>query len=245
MLFILYHNETNCVLSRAADAFHYFNTHLSCYFILLIAFDRYINIRPQLTEDSAYLQRLKSKQGTVILTTFFLFLSIFEGGLVLGNEYIFRINVFVVIIHTTGLIINYVLYIGLYLKIRNHYKESVVYSSENRNVQSARAPRYIRKITKTVFLLLSAMTVCYLPFLVVYVCRLIFILSKMSIPETFHFLYYLLMLPVFVNTIFNACIIMYRNKELRKYLSDKMSCIATCQLRSTKRTENTKQEEIS
>ena len=206
-----------------------------------MAFDRYINISPQLTEDSACLQR--SKQGTVILTTFFLFLQIFEGGLVLGNKYIFRINVFVVIIHTTGFIVNNILYIGLYLKVRHHYNESVVYNAENRNAQTVRTLRYIRKITKTVLLLLSAMNVCYFPFLAEYVCRLIFILSKLRIPEIFDLPYHLLMLPVLVNTIFNGCIIMYRNKELCKYLSDKMPYIAVRQLQSIRSTEDTMQEE--
>ena len=223
VLFIVYADKTNCILSSTAQAFSFFNTHLSGYFILLIAFDRYLNIRPEFIEDNAVMRRLKSKCGSVLLTSVCLGMSLAHGGLSIFTDKYKRLpSLCIGIIDVIGIITIYALYIRLYLKVRCHYKESAVYTNDE-HLESPRSPKYVNELAKTVLLILITVAVCYSPFIVLNIYMSSFRTSKISV--TLQYIHYFLMLPVFANAALNACIIVRRNKDIRGYVLKKLLCI--------------------
>ena len=236
VLHIVYHDKQNCILSNFVLAFSNFSTKLSGYFILLIGFHRFMNITTEFKKDNYLLKKLKSKCGSVILTFLCLIFSIVQGGIVLlSNKYTVP-GIFLRILDLIAVIIVYTLYIRVYLEVRRHCKGSVVHRKEGGRVhisgkntgglrtsdgKSDCVPRYMKRLTETVLLILTNIAICYLPYLVVSIWRSSVAFHKVS--NTLHILHTLALLLAYLNSSLNACIILYRNKKTRRYLSRKAS----------------------
>ena len=226
LLFIVYHTERNCVLSNAVQAFALFSTHLSGYFILLIAFDRYMNIRTEFTEDNCFLKRLKTKIGSVTLTSICFITSFAHAGISFPRiKYKRHLTILMGILDFISIITVYVLYIRIYLKVRKHFEGNVVYEDRNVNKEeTGNSRRYLTELAKTVFLILIPLAVCYSPFTALYFYMLNF--SNNNVSLTLQYIYYLFMLPVFFNGILDSCIVLCRNEELCGYLRRKLLCFS-------------------
>ena len=225
LLFIVYHTERNCVLSNAVQAFALFNVHLSGYFILLIAFDRYMNIGTEFTQNNCFLKRLKTKIGSVILTSICFISSFAHAGVSFPRtKYKRHLTILMSILDFTNIITVYVLYIRIYLKVRKHSEGSLINKDRNANEENGNSPKYLTELAKTVFLILISLAVCYLPFTALYFYMLNFSNDKASL--TLQYIYYLFMLPVFFNGILDSCIILCRNEELCGYLRRKLLCFS-------------------
>ena len=88
ILHTVYHDKDNCFLSNFLLVFANFSAKLSGYFILLIGFDRFMNIKTEFQEENCLLKKLKSKSGSIILTCLCFLLSVVEGGVaLLTNQY--------------------------------------------------------------------------------------------------------------------------------------------------------------
>ena len=216
-MFILHHEQTNCILTSIIQVFSLTNTKLSGLLIVLIAFDRYMNIRSEFTEDNCCLNKLKSKLGSVILVFLCLILSLAHGGSsILGNSKRKRIlGICMGITDFICILTVYVLYIKMYVKVRHHYKKSIIYRYKNGTV-----PRYVRELAKTVLLILISVTVCYSPFVITHIY--ISNYTKNNISITLQFTFYLFRIAIFFNAILSACIILYRNEEVRVYVANEI-----------------------
>ena len=225
-LFILYPDRDNCNLSVTSQFFTYSNTAFSGYLILLIAFDRHIHIRTDLKQNNGCLRKIASKNGSVVLLSVCFIQSVLFGVFaIIGNKYTDLYVAGMAIIDAFLVIVVYVLYIKIYLKVRRHYRECKVYSERGNNSQSPSAtPKYIKKLSKTVLLILMPMAMCYYPIVLVS-AYLFYAASKNDNSDFIQFIYYLLMSPVSFNAMWNASVVFYRNKLLRKYLSNKI-CVS-------------------
>ena len=228
ILHIIYGDKANCILTNFALAFSNFSAKLSGYFTLLIGFDRFMKITTEFKEDNCLLKKLKSKCGSIVLTFLCFASSVVQGGVaLLSNKYVI-ISICVRIIDVIAVITVYTLYIRVYLKVRRHYTGSVVYKKETTgglgtiNGKCYSTPRYMKGLTETVLLILIIIAICYLPYLVLNIY--LSCIDFHTVPNTVHLLHTLTLLFVYMNSGLNACVILYRNEEARKYLARKVLC---------------------
>ena len=236
ILHIVYHNQDNCILSNFVLAFSNFSAKLSGYFILLIGLDRFMNIKTEFKEESCLLKKLRSKCGSIILTCLCLFLSMVQGGIApLTDKYpmpsicIDAFNIIIVISVCT-------LYIRIYMRVRRHCEESLLYKKDAGRVhigeentvgaemigqKSDKVPIYMKELTKTVLLILVIIAICYLPYLILSIW--ISSVGHHEVSNTVHVLHIITLLVVYLNSGLNACVILYRNEVARRYLSRKIS----------------------
>ena len=229
-LFIFYPDRDNCNLSVTSQFFAYSNTAFSACLILLIAFDRYIHIRTDFKQKNGCLRKIASKNGSVVLLSLSSILSLLFGVFsIFGNKYTDLNVTGMLIISVFLVVIVYVLYIRIYLKVRRHHRECKVHCQEENNSQSpSTTPKYIKKLSKTVLLILMPMAICYYPPLLVSAyLSYSYSTGKNDYSNLIQFIYYLLMSLVSFNAMWNAFVVFYRNKELRKYLSNKIRVIRT------------------
>ena len=215
-LFLTYGNQTKCQLVLTSEAFTLFHRSFSGFLTLLIAVDRYINIRPKFSEDNCCLKKLKPKCSSVTLTSLCLLWSVASVGL-LNLEKNLRnalLRICVGTIDISGVVTVYTLYIRVYIKIIRHIKTSVVYSKEKVQNRSTEMPQYTNELAKTIFVIMVIIAACYLPFLLLH----IYISNAGGIPISngLQFSCCLSFLPM--NTSLNACIFLYRNQRLQGYL---------------------------
>ena len=142
-LFILYHNTENCILSCTAQAFHFFTTQ---FLILLIAFDRYMNVKPEFSEDHGCLGKLKSKSGRIFRIIVCCMMSFTHGACsFIQNKCTNLLITCLTVIDTVAIMINYVLYVRMYIKVRRHYQTSVICSNGSIRTQSDSTRQYVKE----------------------------------------------------------------------------------------------------
>ena len=236
ILHIVYHDKDNCILSNFVLAFGTFSVKLSGYFILLVGLDRFMNIKTEFKEESCLLKKLRSKCGSIVLTCLCLFLSMVQGGIApLTNKYTMP-SICIGALDIIVVITVYTLYIRVYMRVRRHCAGSQLYKKDAGRVhvggentegvgmtgqKSDKVPIYMKELTKTVLLILVIIAICYLPYVILSICKSSVGHHKVS--NTVHVLHVLALLVVYLNSGLNACVILYRNEEARRYLSRKIS----------------------
>ena len=94
-------------------------------------------------------------------------------------------------------------------------------------------PRHLRKFIKTVTMLLVAGLFCYLPFIITDLWTGWYTLYlKAESPRNLRFAYYMSTVPVFSYCPFNACLFMYRNETVKKYVRGKLRSRGRAKMRS-------------
>ena len=229
-VYLTYDKVKKCKLFISTQAFSPFNIHLSGYLILLIAFDRYITVRPSLSGNNGCLQMLKSKQGLVALASLcFIWSVAAAGSILIENELANKLpTICLGIIDIFAMTVIFVLYIRMYIRVWRHTKTSVVYKDKVNEEQTIKKIKCKRKsklrfqneLAKTVLLIMIAVPVCYLPLIVshAYVTGY----SKGTISNRAQFVYHISFPIAYLNSFLNACIVLYRNRTLRRYLERNM-----------------------
>ena len=178
IIFLRYRHIQLCKLELVATFMQLFNTQVSANMIVIIALLRYIQINPDMREITGVKEWIISKNGLVV-PTFLAFLVAVADGLL--SSYLFGYynnrtpNSIMTGIKCVLIIIVFVLYVRLFCKIRKHHTRtiSVLWKAENPTVMRQTADirtKYYGKLTMTVFLILIAIGLCYIPYIVMDIC---------------------------------------------------------------------------
>ena len=115
-----------------------------------------------------------------------------------------------------------VLYLKGYYGIKNHVERSCVHSNET-SIDLINRARYLQNLSKTVLLLVLAMLLTYVPFCIANGIQAVTKLVKgYSATKWFMLFYTLCYLLMCSNGIFNSIIVLYRNKEAKRWLFQKL-----------------------
>ncbi len=197
---------------------------------ILIGIDRYLHMNPDLNRPPSRLQKLFKKPWLYMLI---LCIVIFSVAVAVGEAYsqpktnsITTLRVLMLSIYFICLLIMMstllVMYIRGYSRIRQFVAENPVYSNRG----STEEPEYVRELFKTVFLILIAMLVSYLPISILQITEAVFIYTNHHIPFLFSYNFFcftmISLLFMNANSFTNALIILYRNKKSKKWLRSKV-----------------------
>ena len=263
-LYLTHTSPKKCKLYVIARGFSSFNGHFSGYLILLVAFDRYMRVRVDFTEDNGCFKRLKSKCGSISLIASGFTWSVLAGGsTVIENELAIKLpSICMYVTEMCGMITAFVLYIRMYYKTLRHVKTSMVYQGTSNKKQAGEVlnqeemkhkngntPKYTGELRKTILFILITVAVCYFPFVTrLYITGFV----KGTVSHSVRMSFALSLATTYFNSFLNACIILYRNSRLSGYLKaqccvnhvdplEKMSCkteIKTQQVRSKQGNSN-------
>ena len=230
ILFSKYRHTRACKLELIATAVQLFNTQVSANMIFVIALHRYIQVNPDLREITRTKEWLISKNGSAILTLL-AFIVAFVDGLLssyfFGHYYNSIPEWILRGLKIVMMAIIFVLYLKLFCKIRRHTQtNSVLWKSENPAAMTQTTdlrPKYFGKLTVTVFLILIAIGLCYLPYIIMDICTHAIDESKIrSSVRPVRFLYFMSWGFVYINSTINAAIIISRNDKLKAFLREKV-----------------------
>ena len=215
-----YRNTKSCMVEGLGIFFSLLFTHISGFNICSIAIERYIHIRYPLRWSqiltNTRLNALLIFNAVYSLMIASTFSAVFYGQFV-------TINALVTVLDTIIVGVTYTVYLKsyfmMYNKVKSRQEQSEVIS-QNRD-QSA--PEYLPYVAKTVFLILFALFLFYLPYMFV----ILFIavktkLLRQKLSQEIKFLYIFSHGNAFINSIVNALIFLMRNRVVKRILRRKI-----------------------
>ena len=242
VIFFTHSNQMKCRLYIPYTVCSTSNTHFSGYLIFLIALDRYISVRPNLREINGCFTNLKSRTGLIILIALcFVWAATAGGCTIIENELNIKlpvICVFIADVCVASTVI--VLYIKMYVTVWHHTQTSVVYKKKGNTAEptvisphngkrdpkcvctNSDTPRYTKELAKTIFIILIVGSICLLPVMILH--AYVGGIAKGTVSNTVQFSWLLSCQFANINSVLNACIILYRNKRLRGYVKRNMLC---------------------
>ena len=212
-----------CWLERTVMFIGQTNGHFSFYMILTIAVHRYIKIRPMNNYCIEYLSENTSVKAVFVGSLSF---SIIHG---LASTYFFGAlttnipNIFMLVVRAGILAIVIVLYLLLYLSIKQQIKMSSMLQnftneqSASESLETRRNKRYSRGFF-TISLVLVILVMSYLPVVVTDIWTGSYTFRGVAAPQILRFLYFLSYTTIFANCSFNAMVFLYRDKDSMEYI---------------------------
>ena len=169
LLFVKYPFERRCTFEIIVQTVEIFFEHLSGYMTVTIEIDLYVNINPNMPHLHSPLHKLfsSSKIWIPILVTFALTTvttMILILTMITFTKHHNKVLFVIIILDLVLLLSILVLYVRFYYKIWRHKKTKSVYSIEaHANGTKIRA-EYLARLGVTVFIILIALMICYVPF---------------------------------------------------------------------------------
>ena len=191
-----------------------------------VALDRYLHMDPNVLNTSKWRKRFKKCFQKPQIYACLLFSAIIA---ILYAWYIYKrmnavnelqsiLRLIEVVVGITGLSFLAGLYLKGYYGIKSHVTESCVHSNET-SIDLIHRVRYLQNLSKTVLLLVLAMLLTYVPFCIANGIQAVTKLVKgYSATKWFMLFYTLSYLLMCSNGIFNSIIVLYRNKEAKRWL---------------------------
>ena len=232
IIFAKYRHIQTCTLGLVGNFLGLFNQ-LSVNFIFIITLHRYINVNPELRENRGLKKWLTSRTGSIVLVLLAFLFAVSHGLLssYLFGYYYNRIpNWILKGINCVLFIAIFVLYLNLFWKVKKHTQaNNVLWNVEN---QTSRTPtgrthnnlrsNYFEKLTETVFLILTAIHLCYLPIIIMDTFTAWVDENRTSSARNVRFLYFMSWGIAYINSTVNAVIITCRNDKLKAFFTKKL-----------------------
>ncbi len=218
----VWHNTPkSCWLNFIAWIGHRYFSGASLQMTTLLALDRYLHMNPDFHAPPSKLSKLFIRPnifGTVFLV------HIITGGLMLGMVISARIpngHAYVNIV-TVALIFFFsaifvAMYTRGYLRVRRSVTDNILYQGREDSGLNER-PEYLKKLFKTVLILLISMFVAWIPINLLPILALIHVFGTDVDQNVGFFISEIAFLFFDLNTAINALIIFYRNKRSREWL---------------------------
>ena len=252
ILFLRYPYQRKCTLEITVQTVKAFFGHLSAYTTVTIAIDRYVNINPNLKHFNNPLHKLfsPSKIWIPIIITFVCTSVI--TAIITYTAYTKYHNIAVMVIMNLDLLVlllMFVLYLRFFYKIWKFTKKSEVYSPSVHTKDSKAKAVYLGRLGMTIFLILTAIVICYLPFVTVVTYELYISETDPGILTDNDTLRYIVVsILVYFNSTLNSLIFLLRDKKVTTYLSSCLGFDQKCnlnsfQVNSTDNTHQHKEEE--
>ena len=222
VIFLTHSNQRKCRLFIPYTLCSTLNTHFSGCLLFLISLDKYISVRPNLKEVNGCLRKLKARFVLIILVALcFIWSATASGSVVTENELNIELPVICVfIVDVCALSTVFVLYIKMYVTVWHHTQTSVVYKRKGR--MNTDRPRHAKELAKTILSILITVAICYLPVTVLH--AYVWGIAKGTVSNSVQFSLLLFCQLANINSVFNACIILYGNRHLREYVRKNMFC---------------------
>ena len=222
-LFTVFHDIRNCIFERASLFIAQVNSHVLGYLILVLAIDRYFSVRPNLRQKTGYLKWILSTKGSYALVTLAIILSLLHGLVTVEFFGTAKSNIGKLIMAIVNVVIAvsvYIAYLRLYFELRAHERSvKNLRLAQSSSVQVKSGSKYLHEFAKTIAVILVAGMLCFLPFITMDIWTGWYTLvRKIAAPRDLRFVYYLSLIPVFINSSINASLLLYRNDQALKYV---------------------------
>ena len=195
-------------------------THISGFNICSIAIERYIHIRYPL-RWSQILTNTRLNALLIFNAVYYLmiastFSAVFYGQFV-------TVNALVTVFDTIVVGVTYAVYLKSYFMTYIKVKSNKVQSGGTSQSRSQSAPEYLPYVAKTVFLILLALSLFYLPymFVVLFIAVKKKKLLRQKLSQEIKFLYIFSLGDAFINSIVNALIFLMRDRVIKRVLRKK------------------------
>eukprot|EP00794_Sanderia_malayensis_P015217 gene15217-16790_t len=211
----------------------------------MIAIDRYLHMNPNIAETSPKLEKMFKKPRVYFLVLIIGLINVVFVVLgFLGRQSdakVFEITRLISFqLALLGVMFISVLYVKAYMRIRRFVSENhLIYSNRcdgamkdptDNESTTTKKPVYVRRLFKTVLMLIIALFVGYAPFCVISTVLIGYQLSNAAVSDVI-LTSYAVIGVLYSSTFFtSAIIILYRNKEAKTWLASKMCC--ACNKRS-------------
>ncbi len=220
-----------CSVMKVSLPLLYFFPGISFLMMMLLAIDRYIHMNPNVIENDSKIAQFFRRPRIYILIFACLTISAIVS---ISLHFSMEINLLLASVFTTlctiSLIIMMPIFVAIYtrsyLRIRRFVADNPVYQNRE-EVDSNESPEYLKELFKTVFLLIVALMISYLPILALSLSTTILSLVNLDYLRTtgYSILLNTGYILLFTNSFINALIILYRNKESMKWLR---KCLRLC-----------------
>ena len=231
VLFAVYGNTRCCSFERILMFFGQANGHLGFYLLIMIAIQRYFACKPLGKFNNRFVRfSLFTFKGLKITVVLVIMWSIFHG---LVSVYFFGhvkstvLNIMVMVIRTLVLVLTYIIYFRLYFSIKEHQRDMAA-SKDDLDESYIGSPtnKKYSAFVKTVYLVLIAYAVSFVPILVADCWTGYFTFRNVYAPRLARFIYYLAHCTFFFNSSINTAIYLYRDEDSIAFLKKKL-CTST------------------
>ena len=230
--------ERNCAIEIIHQIVDGLFVYLSTSTTLLIAIDRYVKIDPNLRNMNNPIRRVFSTTKIWIpigLTIGWVVLSLITVLMFAKflPKYVSIVGLFFLNLHVFTTLMIFLMYFRFYFKIWKFTKHSTVHAETSVVSGDRSRPAYINQLGVTVFMILTTLLICCLPYSVV--------VTYLTVVKEMHILVLTqsqILVTVFtvaifyLNTTLNAAIFLLRNKEIKtlvyKNLCSKICPVCRC-----------------
>ena len=230
-----------CIWSKIAQILFSTSISTSTYLTILIAIDRYLHMNPDM-ENLSRFYKVFDRPYVYFLVIFVVIFAVSISAAFTMFAYLspasFGIaNLCIAFLTVTGLCIIIVLYTKGYLRIRRCAKSSPLYSE---SATSGVAPIYVRRLYKTILLLIIVQMVVYIP---TCVAQAVFAVLGMIMSQRDYskvtIWYQFCGILMFSNSFINSLIVIIHNREAKKWICNKTySIICKKSLPAAEQTNN-------
>ena len=200
------------------------NGYYSVFLTTLLAMDRYLHMNPDFRSHPSRIGKIFEKRNIyyLILTTAIISISAFAvGGLGISGKATFAItNVFIYLSSLYVLIIT-ILYIRGYMRIRKFTDNNPVYNQPIGSTNTT--PDYVRRLYKTVFVLVSLAVFQYIPICLVHIASMsLSLANKINGTTIISSFYEFATLSANTGSFMNALAVLYFNKQAKEWVLAKI-----------------------
>ena len=229
LLFTIFHDKRSCIFERVSLFIAQVNSHVLGYLILVLAIDRYFSVRPNLRQQRGIVKWISSTKGSHALVTLAITLSLLHGFVTVEFFGTAKSNIGKLIMAIFNVVIAvsvYIAYLRLYFELRAHERSvKNLRSGQSSSVKVKSGSKYLHEFVKTIAVILVAGMLCFLPFITMDIWTGWYTLvRKIAAPRDVRFVYYLSVIPVFINSSINAVLLLYRNDKALKYVKRCLGC---------------------
>ncbi len=217
-------NERFCSFINISRAIQTFPSITSLLLTMLLAVDRYMHMNPNFQTSPSRISKLlqRPRVGITIVAACLVSAVISFSGYFINTfnaEKAFSIGVFSGVFFLVITISFVAIYTRAYLRIRRYIAENPIYANR-RESNSNESPEYLNELFKTVLLLLAAMSVSWIPLLVLNLAAAFWNHASDTYiePNSYFFLSNTAHTLFLSNCTVNALIIFYRNKKSKEWL---------------------------
>ena len=249
VIFLIYPNDTNCGLEQASFFFVLLFINTSGCLVFIISIDRYLKLNPKLTHNGLLklIESFLKRPKLYFVVTAALVMSLSGAlGFLLTIKLAWKNIQPLSILTVAGASMAYltllggcILYAHALFKLKAYERTSLVHKQPN---SGKTGHGYFKKAATTVLLIQLALLISYLPFNIVGGMMAIigsqgqnFVAGRL--PATLAASYAL----IFVNGIFNALIVLYRNDKCQQWI---LSKLCTCQFEACLRKDNNENPDV-
>ena len=217
ILFTLKQKERSCQLELVTQSLSLFFAHSSAFFIVAIGIERFVSVKdlnlPRDTNNISY-RRIYAFMTVCVMMAATVAVAMTLSSL---HQVYSMAHIILLIVDLCALISVYTAYIETYRVVIRHAKETKFLRANQ-----STSPSYTTAMVKAIMLIIFFLFISYIPYLSsgIVLFHETQVAGK-SINATYAFITYFTNIFVYLNSFFNAVIVLSKNKALLRYLKER------------------------